>query len=54
VPTLNPGFFEVHGEHETICPAAVVPDTMQDEAISVTWLSLAAVAITIAGAIFAS
>ena len=53
MPTLNPGYFDVHGEHETICPPAVPADAILDDAVSVTWLSLAAVVITIAGAIVA-
>lgn len=53
MPTLIPGFFDVYVEHETICPPAVAPDAMQDDAVSVTWLSSAALAITVAGAIFA-
>ena len=57
MPTLNPGYFDLKQDREPgrepVCTAAIAPDAMHDDAVSVTWLGLAAVAITIAGAIFA-
>ena len=54
MPTLNPSYFDITAEEETACTAAVAPDALLDDAVSVTWLGLAALAITIAGAIFAA
>jgi hypothetical protein len=58
MPVLNPGYFDVkqdlaHGL-DTDCAATVMPDALEDDAIAVTWLGVAALAITIAGAIFAT
>ena len=57
MPTLNPGYFDVKPDsepgREPVCTAAIAPDAMHDDAVSVTWLGFAALAFTIAGAIFA-
>jgi hypothetical protein len=56
---LNPGHFDVDpdsvpGPNPACRIAAIAPDAMHDDAAYVSWLGLAALAITVAGAIFVS
>ena len=55
--TLNPRYFDVRNDREPglepVCRiATIAPDAMYDDAAYVSWLGLAALAITGAGAIF--
>lgn len=57
MPTLNPGYLDIGRDHEPklepVCHvAAIAPDPMYDDATYVSWLGLAALAITVAGAVF--
>ena len=57
MPTLNPASFDVHyhrepGPEPKCSAAAIVPDAMHDDASYVSILGLAALAITVAGAVF--
>lgn len=55
--TLNPGHFDFNRDRdpglEPVCGvAAIAPDAMHDDADYVSWLGLAALAITVAGVVF--
>lgn len=59
MPTLNPGYFDVGCDHEpdiepVVHVAAIAPDAMHDGAAFVSWVGLAVLAITVAGALFTS
>jgi hypothetical protein len=59
MPTLYSGHLDVGldhgpGEDPACRVAAIAPDAMHDDATYVSWLGLAALAITVAGAIFAN
>ena len=57
MPTLTPGYCDIgpnpeQGSEPVCRDAAIAPDAMHEDAVFVSWIGLAALVITMAGAVF--